>query len=1542
MCFGMISPARCLPARRGARFTDLSEKFNEPGKGGASKLSQVLNSYLGAMVQEILSHGGDILKFSGDAFLVLFKVTQSISLPDATHRAIDTAIIIQRSFGAYETEVGVTLRVKIAISAGEVYFSLIGTERFSHYIVIGQPVWKVKLAERIAEAGDIVVNHYGIVAWTYIHDNEYISEACEDKVHFKIKGFTSNWRSTQRLNIFDILQNDLDLDESNSELMLGDDEMKFDSETLEIRPSLKHVGSRAMSSSLRRFMIKPILFAIDAQEPLEFLTEMRQIVTVFLNIVLKPKEVTLVIEEIKTIFTSLCSLVDRYEGTVNKVSLFDKDVMFLIIFGLRGNKHDLDCQLALRCAAEIRDQYRSNARVLSASIGVTTGVSYCGVVGHFVRREYSVISVTVNKAARLMMAYPKKVTCDKDTFMMSKLDPVHFTLQEAIELKGLQNVGPIYEFKEIIPEREMVKPVEYHFPIVGRDEILEVFQEMLEDGMFLTEHLIADGGANIGSYTNQSCLLIRGKAQMGKTRLLNELFHLALKNKKISALRLTLTMADSKAFQNLWVLIIDDVEYMDEESFEMFDILWRMPQMITVLAMGYQRRLQPQHENFFVNPHVCQLKLTPIDTLLHKAIACQFLNVNAIPLDLERAIHVMSNGNPGWINTMMISLKQSGLLRIVRMGSFEAQAKGYVFCEGNYLLRTSTRSTMSLRLSNSDWDLFETCCDDDQFLPFAHSNFSTKLVDVACLKGSIDALHYVPATSQDAFLLMLYDSLSSYEQYVCKCAAVLGEKFLRAALMFVIAQDNERDVAVAIKKLFDLRILSCAIGDFGTGFSLYQRNVNTDKLDANTCGCTNLTISRACRDLPRYAACGYSKFHSNLFHQTVYNLLTEEQKTEFHSRALTFVERETTKCGPCGGGPFRNLISTDDQFEVVMGFQRRRDSDLMGRNQLYRSGESPPNPLDCLWWRKGDFTTGSRVPILSYREFNFSQCRCHTIEYSMYKEIVFHSHGAGLTERHVEAQIEWANCCIRIANIPKAIQMLNSVKNQIQEIDRPDNIALTTYLKGRLFTLLGVCRLEIKQYTLAAKHFYRAAEILGMPFPKSEKSATIRFKLLFCKVKKMVRKRELLAPKRPKSVWYVLISSQLSSCFGGMFNMFRKLTQWKFAQLAAVWSLKQALKYRRNPSVLVDAFANLFQIAFHMGFSEDIAWMQEKSLEIVADNVNNVDMDYMKTIIRYYTALLMCQTIRSTKLLSIELGKVVLKISDTLQYKIGEWHIIPILAELLMSHRKVSEAVTMLYSFQNLAERYQDSSGKAWYYAIAIDILLDTSCCIAKYKQCENFYLKNSEALGYQRDAYAVTRLYADLWLWCVRYGAWEIADTWMNKLQEVFVLTPHDSMINVHTAIRVLEGLILTLVNKIEARSILAIVRLQSEIEDLCEKIENALQISKCHEVKFNLRKMYYKQVVNPSAKTMKKLTNLRRLAILRNDHLCAEKILHTMQYWRCELPPKMASFWLDHCSSGSATGARNSDITLGRFQYDYTSCVLNNEKVYPFSLPLPRARYF
>lgn len=65
------------------------------------------------------------------------------------------------------------------------------------------------------------------------------------------------------------------------------------------------------------------------------------------------------------------------------------------------------------------------------------------------RREYTVIGLVVNKAARLMVAYPNKVTCDRETFLYSKLEARNFILQEYKPLKGIANPGPIYEFKEV-------------------------------------------------------------------------------------------------------------------------------------------------------------------------------------------------------------------------------------------------------------------------------------------------------------------------------------------------------------------------------------------------------------------------------------------------------------------------------------------------------------------------------------------------------------------------------------------------------------------------------------------------------------------------------------------------------------------------------------------------------------------------------------------------------------------------------------------------------------------------------------------------------------------------------------------------------------------------------------------------------------------------------------------------------------------------------------------------------------------------------------
>lgn len=102
-------------------------------------------------------------------------------------------------------------------------------------------------------------------------------------------------------------------------------------------------------------------------------------------------------------------VVCEMHGCVNKTSLFDKDLIFLCIFGLRGDKHELESQIGLRCANKVRQELLAMKNVKSVTIAVTTGMTYCGVVGHILRKEYTVIGMSVNKAARLMVAYNNKV-----------------------------------------------------------------------------------------------------------------------------------------------------------------------------------------------------------------------------------------------------------------------------------------------------------------------------------------------------------------------------------------------------------------------------------------------------------------------------------------------------------------------------------------------------------------------------------------------------------------------------------------------------------------------------------------------------------------------------------------------------------------------------------------------------------------------------------------------------------------------------------------------------------------------------------------------------------------------------------------------------------------------------------------------------------------------------------------------------------------------------------------------------------------------------
>src|SRR5690242_2032859 len=58
-------------------FTALAERLAQRGPGGTEELTRLLNSYFGRLIDLVNAHGGEIVKFAGDALLAWWSVADS-------------------------------------------------------------------------------------------------------------------------------------------------------------------------------------------------------------------------------------------------------------------------------------------------------------------------------------------------------------------------------------------------------------------------------------------------------------------------------------------------------------------------------------------------------------------------------------------------------------------------------------------------------------------------------------------------------------------------------------------------------------------------------------------------------------------------------------------------------------------------------------------------------------------------------------------------------------------------------------------------------------------------------------------------------------------------------------------------------------------------------------------------------------------------------------------------------------------------------------------------------------------------------------------------------------------------------------------------------------------------------------------------------------------------------------------------------------------------------------------------------------------------
>jgi class 3 adenylate cyclase len=133
-------------------FTSLTELYSNDANLGVDQLSRELNSYFSKLVYEILTHDGDIYKFGGDAILALWTNEET-----GPQQALKCAINCQQKCGAYQTNVGIILRVKAALAYGHIRILFVGKEEFRHYFLTGDCVKNVNACENLCKPGDIII-----------------------------------------------------------------------------------------------------------------------------------------------------------------------------------------------------------------------------------------------------------------------------------------------------------------------------------------------------------------------------------------------------------------------------------------------------------------------------------------------------------------------------------------------------------------------------------------------------------------------------------------------------------------------------------------------------------------------------------------------------------------------------------------------------------------------------------------------------------------------------------------------------------------------------------------------------------------------------------------------------------------------------------------------------------------------------------------------------------------------------------------------------------------------------------------------------------------------------------------------------------------------------------------------------------------------------------------------------------------------------------------------------------------------------------------
>jgi len=492
-------------------FTPLSEQLKKLGKDGAEQITAIINGLFTELVHILFDHGGDLLKFGGDALLGLFSAESDEEMATGALRAAQAALAMQRvmqqqKFAAISV-MGSThaLKIKCGISAGPYFAAHIGTHpRLDEgrrgtmaYVTTGHTVNEAEEAEEHANPGEVVMTRQ-----TY------------DLIQGKIE--VGPVTKTPDEN-YCLVCSAPELAEAipRSDLVEPPDG--------DVMSQITYLVDRL--DRLTPYLSEELISRLVTDPGARIAPDHRLVAVMFANYKgisdliadLGQTEPEVITQQLNSYFVQMAEVVERYEGTLARMDQYAVGDRLVIFFGA-PRAHEDDSVRAVYTALEMQEaaqKFFSALRTTSGvyrfeqRIGINTGHLFAGNVGApDFRQEYTLMGDDINMAARLMSRAGWQ-----DIFISKRTrDDVapFFDLEDKGELQVKGKQIRIATFK-VLKRKETVGPTRGlafgDSPLTGRDDSLEMLRQC--------GTLLLKGRGQIVS--------VVGNSGLGKSRLTREM-----------------------------------------------------------------------------------------------------------------------------------------------------------------------------------------------------------------------------------------------------------------------------------------------------------------------------------------------------------------------------------------------------------------------------------------------------------------------------------------------------------------------------------------------------------------------------------------------------------------------------------------------------------------------------------------------------------------------------------------------------------------------------------------------------------------------------------------------------------------------------------------------------------------------------------------------------------------------------------------------------------------------------------------------------------